>query len=657
MSIKIGDIARQPRRKNPYETLIMNGWPKGLDTSVRAEMIDHDAMSWVCDMKLNDQGRFETRDAIYKYTSAATTGTVKNIEGAVIGGTNYTLIGDDDNKVYYLSGTAGTAVTNIDTVSGVPDFLPYNNVSLVLDGSYIKYIDNVSEDAKLAYDTSETMYDNLNLVANGTTALSSSGVGCTFTTPSWDAGFTIPPTKVSAYVQETTAGTGTITCDFVKVSGGATTTSVSYTGTIPTSAADVINITISSSDITNELEPSTQYYCLLKGSNVNLSHKTTASGGTLITGGSTPDTTKDPVMRVYPGRPPKGSFGDIADMRPFIAGDPDNPGVVHYGKLSIFEWGAIPAVDNSNTSYEVGGIKSLFDDLFIYGTQDRPYIARKTGNTESSWAIVRQFQQVWTLPKLLENIGHDLMAGSKDGCHMLKGVQEYGDLRTFSESDRVKRIIKTNWTTSAFSAYKPDDGQYWLYLPGYNYILVCHTKHPHRDPTGKLIYPWTLYEPPITPTCFKQVGDKMLMGCADGYLYTIGEAQSKDLGTTKVYPKFKLAYIQFPFGRVEVNKIQFIASSLTGSSFTIKARVNGNQETELTSETHRLPISDGVSIADLGGATVGDLTFSIVADTAEPWVDENFECFSLQLEICDINTIGNPVHFGGLMIQYRRLQQ
>ena len=636
-------IPPTPKDKQEEGSINFESFPFGLNTAVPASMIAPVELSNCVDWKYNSRGQLETRGAIVKYSTTATTKSISTIGSATIAGVERVLACDADYEVYYLNGTVWTS---IGTAIGVANFLSYNNVAMVLDGSYVKYLDGVTS-IKMAYDTGETIYDKYNGDDDGTTALSAAGVGCVFTTPAWDAGFTMPPVTVTAKV--VSASSGSIEASFYDVTGTTEVAAKTYTGEIPT-VLNYVDITFAATDITTELAPSTQYYCLLKGANTDLSHSTVASGGTLITAGSTPDTAKDPVMRINPGLPPKASYGAISDKRPFLWGDTAKPGEIPYGKLSHLEYGYLTTVDESRISFPVGGLEDLYGDLWVYGKEDHPYIAKLTGDTESDWSVNLTYQRAWTLPKTLVNVGNDLFSTSSDGVDSLQGVQEYGDIRAFSESDSIFDKF-SNWSSTTFAAYYPKEGQYWLYMPGYSKVLVCHINRPYNS-GNKVGYPWTEYTLPIVPTTFKQAGSNFLIGSSDGHVYTFDTTEYKDLTTTQIDPVFKTAYIEFPFSTVNLEMLQFVASSQLGANFTLNIYKNGGISDYAVSYPISLSIFDDVTVAEML-MTVGDATMIISGTSQNPSRKPlNINCWSCQLEVKDVKVFGKPMFLNGMFLRY-----
>jgi len=348
-------------------------------------------------------------------------------------------------------------------------------------------------------------------------------------------------------------------------------------------------------------------------------------------------------MRINPGRPLKGSFGVVSDNRPFIAGDPDNLGYAHYGKLTHLEWGYISAVDDNRNNFEIGALVDLYGDLWAYGTENQKYLATLVGDTEADWTLKRKFQQAWALPRTTSNTANDVFTGSGDGVDSLYGIQEYGDVRTFSESDRVQDKIQDNWVSTAFSTYYPTDGQYWLYMPGYSKILICHTKHPEK--------PWTEYDPPITPTAFSKTGS-FYIGSDDGHLYKLSDY--KDLTTTQIYPQFRSAYVELPLDG-DLTRIQFVAQSLSGTEMDLDIYKNGSDEVSVNTYAVSVAISGGLTVDELT-MIVDDATFSLDPASVPKKIDLNIPCWSFQIGISNVSVSTNPVFFSGMFLNYSKVE-
>lgn len=651
-------VQKERRQEN---VLSFNGFPLGENTSVPALLLKPQELASCIDFKMNPGGQLETRPPVVKLITTDLK-NVNDIRDCIISGTTRTIFatGDAVNgyKVYYKNGTTATLIGTID---GAATITPYNNVALICDGSYLKYLDGVSE-VKMAYDDGDEtgsggFYDNYSGDQDGTTAISASGTGCVFTTPDWGNALTIPPTRVWVHCQES-GGTASITAEIVD----ATTTTVmatkAYTGTVPSAAADYIEINFDT--VANELEPDTEYYCLIKGANLNISHTTVTSGGALITTGSTPDTTKDPVMRVNPGLPPKASWAVVSNTRVFIY-DPDYPGALYYGNLSHLDFstvdggGYVTTIDNSRTSFKIGGAQDLYGELYVFGTEDQPFLCKLSGSSPSGYSLPLLFQKVWATSKTVENTGSDIWFASEDSVDALSGVQEYGDLRTFSASDPIKDQLASYWTSSAFTGYHPQDGQLWLYMPGSSYVNICHTKQPIRDQAGQVRYPWTRYELPITPTCFAETTSGFLIGSSDGYVYHLDSSNYKDLTTTHIHPSFKTGRVDMPGRAFNLVKIQFAGFSTGGSDMDLDIYVDGNEQDSINTWDILFPVSDSLTIDDMT-MDIDDALFSISPDGTVMFHDLNLNCTSLQIGISSVHIAGYPVYFNGLFLTYRVLE-
>jgi hypothetical protein len=750
------------------QVLGFQGFPLGENTDVPELLLKPQEMARCIDFKLNPGGQLETRAAVVKYTGAAVN-EIHDIKSCIVSGTTRTLITDGDAvngyKLYYIN---STTATEIGSLEGAAKIVPYNNVALICDGEYLKYIDGITA-VKQAYDdgTDGTFYDNYSGDQDSTTAISATGTGCTFTTPDWGNTLTIPPTRVFVHCQES-GGTASITAQIIQANetagtvddtdvgdagspasitfeydvtgfllgdklnitlpasatSEATTDSYEYTfaadyveatlltalnddanwtgtlsgtfsvsatqlvftytangaqadlgdaeigytltmatkvftGTVPSAAADFIEIIFDTVD--NELVADTEYYCLIQGSNLNISHTTVTSGGALITTGSTPDTTKDPVMRVHPGLPPKATWGVVSNTRPFIY-DPDYPGALYFGNLTHLDWsttdggGYITTIDNSRTSFAIGAAQDLYGELYVYGTQDQPFLCKLTGSSPSAYSLPLLFQKIWATSGTIENTGEDLWTASEDGVDALSGVQEYGDLRTFSASDPVKNQLADYWTSSAFTGYNPPDGQLWLYMPGSSYVNVCHVKQAIRDQAGQTRYPWTRYDLPATPTCFSQTTLGFLIGSSDGFVYKLDSDEYKDLTTTHIHPEFKTPRIDMPGRYYNFIKAQVLCQSATGSTMDMDIYINGDNTTSINTYSIYFPVNNAVTVGELT-MDVDDIEFSLETETNPMYSDLNFNCYAIQIEISNVTISGEPVYFNGLALTYRALEQ
>lgn len=634
--------------------IAFQGFPYGENTAVSPFQLTIKDLAACIDFKLNPGGQLESRAPIVKFTDTAI-GTPTDVKRCSLSGVYYTLA-VDSTKVYYFD---GVTPTEIGTVANAASITPYNDVALISDGSYLKFCEDTSE-VKMAYDAGSggTFYDNYSGIDD--TTIDSAKVAVKFTTPTWDAGFTIPPTKIY-FKAKSSSGDQTITVKVYKVSDD-TVMATKVCDTLLSETATILNVAFDLASVT-ELEPSTDYYASVEATNLQMSATTVASGGVGYTnsGSWAAVTTKNPVMRVHPGLPPKSTFCTVSGNRPMLK-NPDEPGRVYFGNLTHLDWsttdggGWVGVIDDGANSFEIGGMEDLYGTLYVYGTEDTPYLCQLQGDSPDTYSLPLMFQKIWTTQRTLVNTNNDLWNSSSAGVDALSGVQEYGDLRTLSASDPIKDRF-FNWaSTTAFSGYNAVDGQYWLYMPEYDYISVCHTKQGVANEDGKTVYPWARYKFPITPSCFSQTGSDFLIGSTDGYFYTFTSSSSKDLDTSYIYPEFKTAYMQLPGKTTDLIQFQAAVSSTVCASMSIDFYKN-TSATALLTKPLSLPLLDTVTIADLAGLSIADLASIPIASGGKPlYFNININCFSFQLGISNLKTFGRPVYISGVTLKYRELE-
>jgi hypothetical protein len=386
---------------------------------------------------LRPGGKLVTRPPINVYSATATTSNaaIAGIFNINIGGTFYILFTDSNDILYYLDGD--DEAVQIGTLEGAATIMSFNGVALIMDGGYLKYLTDTTT-LKIAYDagsgTTGFQFDNSALSVDSSIALgngTNTRVAQKFTSPAWTAGYTIPVTSFAVYLSKTLAPTGDITVRLRKVSDDSILAAkVITTGASLGGTAAEYTATFSSTDITTQMSTATAYYISLEyaggdaANYVNVHYHTEASGGLAYhyAGSWTANTTKNIVGAVGPGRPPKGKFGAIWNRRPIIAGDPDNPGYAWYGNLTYLDWstsdggGYIGVVDTSGDNFEVGALKGFFGQLFIFGTQNQPYLVRIVGDSPSGYVQTTLFQNPWTTNKVLAGAGNDLWYATNEGA-------------------------------------------------------------------------------------------------------------------------------------------------------------------------------------------------------------------------------------------------
>jgi hypothetical protein len=534
--------ARRRKQRKERGQQSFDGWPHGLNTSVPSQQISKTELSKCVNYKINAGGQLETRRPLKRYTNSPTTSNAAIVahKKVVIDFLTFEVVGDANNLVYYVS---VDELIHVGTASGPVQFVNYNGTCVVLDGSYVKYlplaagaslallqtpviqigdaialmgIDSAS--LKIAYDdgsgstgaqfdTSSGANDGSLPLGNGTNIR----IAYKFTSQTWDAGFTIPLTKVYAKLSKTLLPTGDITCKLRLVSDDSVLASKVFKASADlTGTATEYSTTFTADDITTEMSPGVAYYISLEFANgdaanyvnVHYTDNDAAGGvGFKYIAAWSAETGIDPIMRVNPGRPPKGSFGDVHAHRLFIAGNADEPGYIYYSNLTHLDWstadggGYVGAVDDNANTFEVGGLITQFGALMVYGTQTLPYLARLEGTSPSGFTVPTLMQKAWTLSKSLVSTFNDVWSASREGVDTLLGTQYYGDVRSSSVSESVEDRFEDYWSTSTIVGHNPIDGEVWVVMPNYHRVLVFSVLNPIQGPVSQRVkYPSYEYE-------------------------------------------------------------------------------------------------------------------------------------------------------------------
>ena len=669
-------------RENQEGAIQLKGFPFGLNTSVPAEMLSAQELSNCVDLKINPGGQLETRRPFRRYTTTPTTGKVKGMVNAVLSGTQYSLASDDLGNIYYLDDTDFVLIDTL--TSGQRGFLfPYNDICFVLDGGHAKYLKDVTE-LRMTYDAGDTGTQYNELTGNEAVTAEFIAFGNTntraavkFTSDSWASGFTLPITQVDVKLLAEGSPTGVITCKLRKVSDDSVMASKDFSEDASDIAAEgaVYTVLFNDTDITTEMETETDYYCSIEYSDGDASnylklvcHESGDAGYSYD--GSWSAESIDPLMKVYPEPGPKASFGCVSKNRPWLSGDPDNPGYVWFGNLSAFDYsselggGYISTVDENRNSYPVGAIADLYGDLWVYGTQEFPFLCKLQGSAPANFSLPLSFQTLWATRDTLVNVGNDLWNGTLNGVDSISGVQSYGDIRMFSQSDRINNIIKKYWSEEAFSGFYPKDGQYWLKLPNYDNILIANLRAKFKDPeTGLLSYPWCEYSVPegVSISSMGYIGKDFYLGTEDGHLYSFSATEYKDHinnaeGEAFIWPEFTTSYLSFPFRTVDLEQIYVVADSITGGQFKVDFYIDGLKANSVLSELMQIAINDSLTIDELTMA-IDDMYFSIDSATMPLWKYLNINCWSVMIKISEIYIIGDPIYFNECIIPYERKEK
>lgn len=572
LSPHMAGIQRPQPQLNPIAFWGGNG---GLVTAINEKLIALDDFKTLTNLRY-ENGLLRTREGLYQLTGAETGLTggkyFKTIAVVPISGSTTILGVSDDYKLYKLTGAEASMSVNaaIATLSGNCQILPFAGSAVLCDTGYLKYYNGSS--VNIAYDngtgTRGYMFNHLTDSADSSTPLytgSILSVGNQETTLAFGAGYTIPYTKIRVWLSKTGSPTGTIVARVWSSAGadwGASTT-VLDVSTLSTNAA-VFNFDFSL--LVNVFSASTPYRYGLAftstssdaSNHPNVHYDTVASGGYgytyTVAGGWVADATKNFLIGIKPGLPPKASFGAVADNRLHVV-DPD-----YTGKLQIsapggeaggmLDWctrtlaGYVNSVDDGANSFPIGAVVAKYGDIWIFGKASQPYLAKLTGSSPTDWIISLTGQEAYTDWKSIKDTIDDLFFASSINCHSITGTEQYGDVRSGGVGTPIKNLFESYWTTAAFSAYWGITGQFFIYLPTYG-TMVCHTKDRLKR--------WTRYTfKNLTETALHGgANDKLYVACSNGHLYRLLAQSFTDAGTAYDITG-ESGKIKLPFGDCEL---------------------------------------------------------------------------------------------------------
>lgn len=598
--------------------------PRGLNLVSPSVLVGSDEFIKGLNLKVNHFGQLATREGLKKITTTGCNAAIKHIAYLPVGSnTYYIFVIDADNKVYKVTGDEGEMVlgNSLGTLEGEAVIVPFNGYGIILDTGYVKTTQGTSVD--MAYDDGEGangyQYNGLCRTLASLVALYSGSQtrrGAIFTTQTWTGSGTIPLKALDVWLSKKGAPDSTVIAKLYNSTGSSllATSETSYDKDDLTTNPMKMRFYFTSD---YGLASNTGYRIIViytagdVDNCVNVHQDDVVSGGdgTYYDGSWHGDDTANVALGVKPGKPPKASFGAVKDLRLFAGGDSDNPGYMWYSNLNTaFDWstpkkilstntgyagegaGYIGCIDDDANAFPLGAILPLYGDLFVIGKAKQPFLSKLTGYTPDDFKLPPLFQHIYTNHKTAQGLPNDLWFTSGSSTHHILGVQEYGDVRTFSPGDPIKKIIETYSDDDAFAGYNPVDGQYLLKLTGYDNILVCHTAHPLEG--GAFI--WTEYKlKNLTPSAFASFSGHLYVGCTNGHLYRLDETIVTDDGTLPDV-ELKTGILEFPFIAQHLDKMFLKIASTAEATAILSFYKNGASECQWHKD---LEISDS-SIQD-----------------------------------------------------------
>jgi hypothetical protein len=593
------------------------------------------------------------REGLKKQTTTAAAGyAIKDLGLYVDASANEYILGVYNSTLAKIASGGWTAIATLAGTRG--RMIQFANKMIIADGSYLKQFNGTA--LNLCYDHGNPILDSIAGYASSTKLYTGSvtRAGHKFTTPSWDAGYTIPPTKATFWLSKVGTPTGTLICRVRKVSDDSViATSATMTATDLESAGqeETFDLTASANMATG-----TAYYITIEYSDagsdvsnciqVHYTSGTTASGNYVTFNVTYSDVAGDCYLKFYPGLPPKASMLEVRYNRLYC--DDKTTGQENWLHASNVndpnQWsgtGTYYIICEQGT--EITCIKNFYDVLLIHmGGDGYKSVLRLTGTAPGETAIAILVNGVAAVnPDCACNIGNDFLFLSDSGVISLGAWQSYGDLEQSIVSDKVANLVNANVSTARFGGMCTTEQQYWQeYGESGGMFLVFDAE----------LRIWTQYRfelgSGVLPTCFAEWGGDTYVGDAAGHLWKmdIKTPIYYDGVITNEYP----ACIKFAWSDFNTNlqkHFRFINSqvySRLGATYSLKLYKDLAADA-FWEKSIGVPFAPDLLTVDATMLT-SDADFPTgAANSTYKTYRPNFRCKSVQIGIEDINPSTSPV--------------
>lgn len=649
-------ISRRPRLKS--EVIEFGPWHDGLVTEYEPEQMRKSQLFESLNMVIVGPGVQRTRDGS-TLVSTGCTGAIVQVEEVNIGGTDYTVMSDADNKLYYDNSGTATAIA---TLGGEVRFCKFMDLLILFDGSYIKAWDGT--DVFILYDngTGSSAYQLNQRTDTATTTEdlddATTSVSYNFTTQAWNATYTIPPTHFYCNLYKVGTPTGTITAkltttdDVVMASKALTVTAADLTTETDGEEYEAI---FTSSDVTTEMAPDTEYKLVLEyedGDAANYVVVKKINAGT-------------PQFSLKPGMPPKSVFGLVfQDRLHCIEGTAGtNPSYRWYCAAgNHLDWstpdggGYTPVIDSSATNYPIGGMAAWNNDLWFFGTPAQPYLGKQSGTTPSAWAINATMQNVSGHYKSIVVTPDNIVFLHPSGVDMISAVEASSDIAAESQADNIRSVIQQNFSTAAVAGYDPEWGLYVFKMAGTDYTYVVHTRAKSVRYSGRkqvVFSPATRWEYDYTPSAFGTGDGYMLVGSSAGKVYKMDKSVQQD-NTVSVDHKVITSASMTRFGQAQSHRVNFQIYGRVADSCTINFYKDFTRNAFL-SKTLTLLGGSSTLTMNLDDILTADADFPVVGQDFYDRVNINFNFRSLMIGIEDMSLYNKPLYIGGITVESRQI--
>lgn len=571
-------------------SVVFGPFTGGLVTSRPNSLLGRGECSEFTNVVIDGHGLPRTRPG-FSLVCSGLSGEVYSIGDARVDGTWYTFVSTieagtpDVYRLYRVTSGVATQVGSDSTFEGPITFTSLQDFLIVFDTSYVKYWDGTLIGLLTDRGIGSTAYLINNYMGEMATEYAPTWIdvyssikaaGVKFKTPTWSAGYSMPP--LTFRLRAAKYGNGAFspyaTNSYkpkmtIRTASGTLMASkdlMSFTD-LPTVALDTPNLasfkayeyTFEESEVTTALSPGTEYYLCYEHAYGNVDHHTKihATGNTVNFGyfsGAVPPTSftvlsgnKAPTFSLTGEMPFTLETGVASASRIFgIEGvNSENPGRIWYcGAGNPFDWSSPNFGGYMDTGLDIAGIVAYYESVWVFGSGKAPSLSRITGAEPSEYVMSPSIQAVSSHQRAIIVTQDDVLFYHMAGVDSISTVQEFGDIRSVNRSDNISDILSAEYDTSAFAGYDPHFGVYLLKLNDgtKQRLYAFHPRVGGRRVAAFPVSKWELNLPLVSTatqeiTAMGRGEHGLYVGTDKGRVYRLDLSTIKDAGN---YPEYSV---------------------------------------------------------------------------------------------------------------------
>lgn len=494
-------------------------------------------------------------------------------------GSEHTLVASDSKLWEFTTGPASlTSLGDLESTRG--RMVQFGNNLAVFDGGYLKYFTGTT--LLMAHDTEGTLLDNTSDDQDGSVSLYDGGVerfGQNFQTPDWGSyGYTVPLQMISFVVAAIGSPTGNAYARAYNAAGTIIASSAAVDISAWGASPQTADFAFSAGSLDMATQTSYRFVLDVGGTGTSVGNyikgyysNTLSLGGSLTTYGGTwgTDATKNALMSVGPGLPPKSSFG-WPHVDRLIIEDKEDTNRAHYsGTNTLNQWSGTGAgwLDYMTEGADITAIRPFYKSIAIHLAGGGPRaVFLLSGSGPTDYTLERAAPGVAAINQdVCHFTGDDQIFLDYTGIYSLVAVTQYGNTQAAARSEDVYDVVVQNASDSSFAGTCLGHKQIWWGL-GLSYFLVYDV--------FRKVYTKYQFNMGNTITSLHEYNGLVLVGDYAGKLwqYSLSSPVYLDGGTSYgslTYFKLK----RHDFGTELVKRLRFVnvrSRARLGGSYDIK---------------------------------------------------------------------------------------